>query len=150
MPAVSDTSILVAFHHLGDLELIPRLVGAPVFIPPSVLKEFRHDAPGWAEVRPLREALGPRILNASLGRGESDALALALELDASLILLDDLAARHVAFGLGLTVMGTAGLLLRAKSTGLIPAIRPKLDGLRSLPFHISSRLYDAVIAMAGE
>ena len=121
-----------------------------MLIPPAVAQEFGRSLPDCVEIRPGRENIGIRILNASLGRGESEALALALEVEADLVLLHDRAARHLAAVLGLSVMGTLGLLLRAKAAGLISEIRPSLDALRALPFHISPRLYAGVLASAGE
>jgi len=106
--------------------------------------------PGWIAVRELRQPIGARILRASLGPGESEALALALEVDAELILLDDKAARRLASSLGLSVIGILGVLLKAKRAGLIPEIRPRLDLLRTLPFHIGPRLHEAVLRESGE
>ncbi len=87
---------------------------------------------------------------ASLGPGESEALALALEVHADLILIDDKAARRLASSLHLPFLGVLGLLLKAKDAALIPAVRPRLDALRKLPFHISPRLHEAVLRDAGE
>lgn len=84
------------------------------------------------------------------GPGESEALALALEVHADLILIDDKAARRLASSLHLPVLGVLGLLLKAKDAALIPAVRPRLDALRKLPFHISPWLHEAVLRDAGE
>ena len=121
-----------------------------MLIPPAVAREFGRSLPDSIEVRALSQPVGPQILGASLGQGESEALALALEIKSNLILLDDRAARRLAVALRLPLLGTLGLLLRAKNSGLIPALRPRMEALRVLPFHISSRLYDAVLKTAGE
>jgi predicted nucleic acid-binding protein len=101
-------------------------------------------------VRSLVQPVGIQILNASLGAGESEALALALEMRAGVVLIDDKAARRLAAVLGLQYIGVLGLLLKAKEAGLISAIRPRLDALRRLPFHIGSVLYESVLRDAGE
>jgi uncharacterized protein len=85
-----------------------------------------------------------------LGAGESEALALAKEVDVDLLLLDDRAARQLAERLGIPLSGTLGVLLEAKSVGSISTVRPLLDGLLSLPFHMTSRLYETVLRKAGE
>jgi uncharacterized protein len=77
-------------------------------------------------------------------------LALALEMKADLILLDDRAARRLAVALHVPLIGTLGLILRAKHAGLIPAVRPRMEALRGLPFHIATNLYDSVLSAAGE
>jgi predicted nucleic acid-binding protein len=140
----------VALEHLGELHLVPKLLGPLLVIPPAVVGEFGRALPEWIEARPLQQTVSAQILNASLGRGESEALALALESKADLIILDDRAARRLATALRLPLVGTLGLLLRAKMIGLIPAVRPRLEALRSLPFHVSPRLYESVLRTAGE
>jgi predicted nucleic acid-binding protein len=148
---VSNTSPLIALEHLGDLDLIPKVLGPGVLIPPAVEREFGAGRlPDWVEIRTLQHQIGAKILKSSLGAGESEALALALEAGADLILLDDKAARRCATALHLPLMGTLGFLLKAKEAGLIGAIQPKLEALRALPFHIAPRLYQAVLRDAQE
>lgn len=71
-------------------------------------------------------------------------------IQADLVLLDDKAARRLATVLHLPLMGTLGLLLKAKEAGLILSVRPKLDALQKLPFHIAPRLLQRVLREAGE
>lgn len=151
MTIVSNTSPLIALHHLGDLQLIPEVLGSGILIPPAVVRELRGESvPSWIEVRSLQHPFGTKILQASLGAGESEAIGLAMEVGAGLTLLDDKAARRLALVLGLPILGTLGLLLKAKEMGLIKEIRPKLIALRILPFHIAPKLYEAVLKDARE
>ena len=90
------------------------------------------------------------VLRRSLGDGEREALALAVEIRAERILLDDRPARRVALELNLLVTGTAGVLLAAKRHALIPRIRPHLDALMEKSFFIRSDLYDELLRVAGE
>jgi uncharacterized protein len=152
--AVSDASPLIALDYLAQLELLPKLLGGEVLIPPAVAREFtgtewrRSPLPKWVAIRELKQPIAERILQASLGAGESEGLALATETAAELILLDDKAARHLATALGLRVVGTLGLLLRAKNAGLgDPAEARPIAGP---PFHVTPRLYEAVLREAGE
>jgi uncharacterized protein len=136
------------------LDLLPKLLRGGIVVPFAVARELSsaraRNLPGWLGVRGLERLIREQIKQASLGAGESESLSLAIELDADLILLDDKAARRLASSIGLPIIGTLGLLLRAKGAGLIPEIRPKLDSLRELPFHIAPRLYQAVLREAGE
>jgi predicted nucleic acid-binding protein len=84
-----------------------------------------------------------------LGDGEWEAIALAVELGASAILVDDRPARRLAEAAGLTVIGTLGLLLEAKRAGHVRTIRAELDKLLETSF-LSQQLYDQVLSMAGE
>ncbi len=85
-----------------------------------------------------------------LGDGEREAIALAIELEATQIILDDLPARRVAEASGLNVIGTLGLLLGAKRQGLIDRVRPELDGLLKTSFFLSPELYTELLRSAGE
>ena len=85
-----------------------------------------------------------------LGAGEREAIALAGQLGARRLILDDLPARRLAARRGLPVTGTVGLLLAAKHAGLVPAVAPLLDALTAAGFHLSGRVRDAVLAAAGE
>ena len=151
MRIVSNTSPIVALAHLGELDLLRKILDSAILIPPAVSRELAgRKLPEWFEVRELRQPLSATALEAFLGAGESEALALALEVEADLVLLDDKAARRLASQLRLTVVGTLGLLLKAKEAGLIPSIRPKLEALRTLPFHISPRLQEDILTQARE
>ncbi|MDW8326809.1 MAG: DUF3368 domain-containing protein [Anaerolineales bacterium] len=66
------------------------------------------------------------------------------------IILDDLAARHIAEAAGLPVMGTLGVLLKAKEARHLNRLRPVLDRLRQTDFRISDLLYQQVLRSAGE
>jgi predicted nucleic acid-binding protein len=82
--------------------------------------------------------------------GEWEALALATELKADWILLDDLPARRAAEATGLSVIGTLGTLVAAKRAGLLMSIRPELDALVRTSFFLSPQLYDQLLQAAGE
>jgi hypothetical protein len=72
------------------------------------------------------------LLEDQLDAGEAAALALAVSLHAKLVLVDELRGRAVASRLGLTVLGTIGLVIMAKRRGLIPAARPIIAQVRTL------------------
>ena len=98
----------------------------------------------------MKQPVASRVLRASLGPGESEAISLAIELDSQLLLLDDLAARRLALGLHLPIVGTLGLLLAAKRKSLLDAIKPCIDQLLSHHFRVSTDLYSRVLRDAGE
>lgn len=85
-----------------------------------------------------------------LGEGEWEAIALAVELGAGAILIDDRPARQLAEAAGLKVIGTLGLLLEAKRAGHIGTVRVELDKLVVTSFFLSPQLYEQVLRMAGE
>ena len=160
MPEViCDTSPLQYLHQLGQLHLLPSLVQR-IIVPEAVKEELAQgrrrgfELPDptqldWAVIRSPASAPALRLIH-DLGAGESEALALALEIQDSLIILDDALARKEAEILGIPLTGTLGLLIDAKRAGLIPAVGPLLDQLQSLRFRLAPQTHAAVIKLAGE
>jgi predicted nucleic acid-binding protein len=149
---VADTSPLIALHQIGHLSLLKSLF-VEVQIPFAVAREAAPslpDLPSWIVARELNQPIGSEVVRASLGSGESQAVSLALELKADLVILDDRPARRLALGLGLPVVGTVGILLRAKQTGFITAVRPLLENLLEVGFRLSPAIRDKVLTDAGE
>lgn len=147
---VSDASPLIALHQIGQLGLLEALFGA-VLIPAAVARETPGvERPSWLVERALMKPLAPGVVRAGLGPGESEAISLALELDADRLILDELPARSLAQSLGLTMIGTLGILLAAKRRGLIPAVREPMDVLRRAAFRVAPDLYENVLRKAGE
>ena len=160
MNVVSDTGPLIALAKVEHLDLLRHLF-AQVQIPPAVQAELL--AKTGPEGARLEEALvrfvkvkavhdpppGVRAAVARLGRGEQQAVVLAHELEATL-LMDDRLGRAAAHRLGLPVTGLAGILIRAKEKGLLDAVRPLLEGIRSEGYWLSDALLAAAARMAGE
>ena len=118
-----------------------------ITVPPAVIQEIAPSVtlPEWIEHRALIQNIGPLIMQASLGQGESEAISLALESNARLIILDDRPARRLAQSLSLPVIGTLGILLLAKKKNLIPAIKPCLEELLRFDFRIAPFLQEQVL-----
>lgn len=152
MPAVSNSSPLIALAAIERLNLLPALFTS-VLIPPAVAQEIKRSipvAPVWLTMKALGTALPTVVMRRTLADGEREAIALAIELHADPIILDDLPARRVAKAAGLNVIGAVGVLLGAKRVGLIARIRPELDNLLKHSFFLSPQLYDELLHAAGE
>jgi predicted nucleic acid-binding protein len=151
VPVVSNSSPLIALVRIQRLEIVPAILRS-VLIPPAVVREIAPSipvVPDWLEVRATTR---PSVLTSRgrLGDGEWEAIALAVELGASAILIDDRPARRLAEAAGLNVIGTLGLLLGAKRAGHVATIRAELDKLLETSFFLSQQLYDQVLRVAGE
>lgn len=157
---VSDTSPIVALAFLRRLELLPQLFG-DVLIPPAVVEELRKPAwQGMADealnspfifVRAATDRKRIADLSATLDPGESEALSLALEVRASAVLIDEADGREAAQKLGLVTIGVLGILSAGKQRGLISAVGPEIQRLRSeLGFFVSPDLLAEVLKQAGE
>jgi predicted nucleic acid-binding protein len=148
---VSNSSPLIALSQIGRLDLLGALF-QQVVIPPYVAKEIEPTIPGlpgFLGVNQVRAARVPRIVRGSLGKGEQEAMDLALEIRASQI-LHDRPARRLAASLGLSVIGTLGVLLAAKRNGLVIELRKELDRLVQVHFFMDEGLYQLVLTEAGE
>lgn len=158
---VSNATPLISFARIGELPLLGRVVAEPLFIPVAVAEEladYEKDLPGsidlarlpWVETLALADDQKARLLLPTLDRGEAEVIALALEQRARLVLLDELIGRKVAQSLGLQVTGSAGILIRAKQLGEIPAVKPLLELMLRKGIYFSRRFVDAVLHEVGE
>ncbi len=153
---VSNTGPIIALAGIGQLDLLRSLFGT-VFIPPAVAAEIRDEnsvkalrQAEWITVRPATGVLAVQLLQNELDAGESEAIVLAQEMQAELLLLDERAATRKARSIGLQTIGTLGLLLLAKEQGTVRAIKPMLGELRRSGFHMNIHLYCQVLESAGE
>ena len=160
MPEViSDTSPLQYLHQIGLLQLLPALIDR-IVVPPAVDEELSIGRAlgvnlpdlsqlDWVEIRspsgrptlPFAHDLGP---------GETETLVLAMESPESTVLLDDALARRVAEILKIRFTGTLGLLLDAKSAGLVSALDPLLASLQALGFRLAPHTRLTILKLAGE
>ena len=92
-----------------------------------------------------------RALQQELDAGEAEAIALALETGAELLLMDERLGRETAAHLGLRYVGVIGVLVEAKHKGLVSALKPQLDALCDVAgFRVSGGLYRRVLQDEGE
>ncbi len=100
-------------------------------------------------VNPHNEALVNALLDI-LDEGEAYAIALAREIDADLVLLDEKEARRVAKRLKLKVMGTLGILILAKRKGYLNLVKPLIDKLKEMGFRLSDKVVMNTLRLVGE
>lgn len=157
MIIVSNSSPLIALSRIGKLNILKSLY-KKLLIPQAVAEEISSDLTkkinlntlSWIKIKSLNQPLSVAILSVSLGRGESETMALVLELKADLVILDELAARNTAESLNLKFTGTLGIILKAKKKNLISSVRKTIDNLIKHGFRVSSQLYSDILELAGE
>lgn len=145
---ITDSTCLIGLERIHQLEILPK-VFSPIFIPPAVATEVNLQK-DWLRIQSPHNQSLVIALKTQLDPGESEAIALAVEYSEMFIILDDLSAREMALQLNLKVIGTVGLLLRAKSQGIISEIKPLLEGLNQANFRISQSLVEKALQLAGE
>ena len=161
--AVSDTSVLNYLAHLGRSALLRDQFGH-VVVPEAVVRELdsRPDLPGagcvrqavaegWMEIAAPENVAMVTLLREDLGFGESQAIVLAMEQAATCVLIDEAEGRQRATALGIPVVGTVGVLLRAKHDGVIRELAPVLRVLvEQHGFRLHPSIVAKVLAAAGE
>lgn len=131
MIVVSDTSPLTALLTVGQSEILARLFGE-VVIPQAVETELRRShstLPNWLRVRLLSDGAKADRYAQTVDRGEAEAIALAEELHADHLLIDERKGRRLAQHQGVPVVGLLGVVLMAKRAGLIASARILLNRL---------------------
>lgn len=157
---VSDASPVINLAAIGELDLLRKLYER-VCIPEAVYREIVRfeDQPGaqetktlsWIEKRHCRRRDLVRALRGELHEGEAEAIALTVEMEAELLLIDERAGRRAAGRLAVERIGVLGALLEAKQRGHISTVRPLLSALRrEAGFWISDALEQRVLAQAAE
>jgi predicted nucleic acid-binding protein len=157
---VSDTSPLRALLHLNNLDLLHQMFGE-VYVPPGVIAELRSPRRKFASVdlsgvpyirvqAPTDRALVAQ-LQQRLDLGESQSIALALEIKAAVVLMDEASGRAEAKRRNLAVLGVLGLLRDAKLTGWVPAVKPLIDELiHGQGFFVQNALRARILSDCGE
>ncbi len=161
MLVVCNTSPIVALARAGRLDLLHAVYGE-IVVPEAVFHEITVAGAGepgarevvaaaWIKRKPALNLSLTNALGLELDAGEAEAIALAVECRADLILLDERIGRHAAQRMGLAVSGTLGILIAARDRGLLAPVRPLLDALRTdAGFWIGDALYNAVLSAVNE
>jgi uncharacterized protein len=158
---VSDTSPVLNLARIGRLELL-ALLYQQVIIPSAVHEELirsKSDLPPaidlasqpWLIVAAANDRKRVKELHEYLDPGEAEAIVLAIELRADLLLVDERRGRRLASAAGLSITGLLGVIATGKRTGLIDLAKPLLDELiQSARFWIGPDLYAEVLLELGE
>ncbi|MEW6417928.1 MAG: DUF3368 domain-containing protein [Nitrospirota bacterium] len=158
---VSNSSALINLSAIGHLDLLQKLY-TEIIIPEAVWEEVAvkgKGQPGSEEVQKAgwikKETVGNKTVVESLtlilDKGEAEAIALAKEKNAEILLMDDKTAREIARHLGINYIGVLGVLREAKSRGLIKDMKTYMDMLKtSAGFWISKDVYEEILRLEGE
>lgn len=161
MIVVSNTSPLTNLAAIGQFDLLQQQY-EKVHIADGVWMELNFGGrpwpgseevaqAGWIERHTVRNQELVTALRRDLDRGEAETIALALQLESDLVLIDEQQGRHTAARHGLRTLGVVGILLEAKAAGQIELIRPQLDSLRhQAGFFLSENFYQEALILAEE
>lgn len=136
---ISDTSCLILFHKIGELDILRKVYGT-VTTTPEVAKEFMYKLPDWIRIEDVKDKKYQEFLETQIDWGEASAIALAKEMESPLVLIDDLKARKLAVKLNLKITGTLGVIHKAKQIGVLENVKPMIEKLQATNFRISENI----------
>lgn len=146
---ISDTSCFIILSNIGELNLLQKVYGQ-IITTIEIATEFGEPLPDWVSIHQVTDKYRQQLLELQIDKGESSAIALALETPNCTIILDDYKARKIADQLGLHFTGTIGVIVKAKLNGIIPSIKPLLSKIRTTDFRLSFELELLALKEAGE
>lgn len=146
---ISDTSCFIILSKIGELDLLHKVYDS-IVTTLDIAVEFGEPLPDWIIIEKVVDSYKQQLLEMQIDKGESSAIALALETPDSTVILDDYRARKIAAQLGVNYTGTIGVIVKAKIIGVITSIKPLLIKIKQTDFRLSADLELQALLAAGE
>ena len=146
---IADTSCLIVLEQIGELSLLEKIY-SEILITPEIQQEFLGVLPDWIKIIEVSDKKRQDILEVDLDKGEASAIALSLEQEDCLLIIDERKGRAIAKKLGLRITGTLGVIVKAKRNGIIVSVKDVLEKLEKYDFWISDSLKEKIIKESGE
>jgi predicted nucleic acid-binding protein len=146
---ISDTSCLIALNRIAQLDILLRTFGK-IYITKIVADEFRETLPEWIIVEKINNSDQFEQLQLIIDPGEASAIALALETDDAILIIDEKKGRKIAENLNIPIIGTLRVLLLAKERGAINSVKELILELQKNSFRFHSSIIDEVLRLANE
>ena len=138
---ISDTSCLIALGNIGLLHIL-RDIFHEVIITEEVKKEYGENLPKWFIVLKVKDPSKTIEIATRLDIGEASSIALALELENTMLIIDEIKGRNVARSYNLEIIGTIGILLLAHDKGYIDDFLGTIQKLVDNGFRLSDTLFE--------
>ena len=146
---ITDTSCLIILDKLSLLNILNQLFEL-VLTTPEIAREYGKPLPNWIIINTPENKSLQNEFSLLVDMGEASAIALALEVENNYLITDDLEARKLSAKLGLAIIGSLGVLLRAKEAGYIDLVKPYILQMKQTDFRVSDDLYQTVLRKANE
>lgn len=118
-------------------------------VTPEVAEEY-GELPNWISITGVNDQTEYSKLLTNLGKGEVSSISLALEIDKSLLIIDEKKGRRVAEELNIEIIGSLGILAKAKEMGIVSSVNKILRLIAKTDFRISQKIKKKILSMAGE
>ncbi len=136
---IADSSSLIALDNIGEIDALRKLF-LEITITLDVAREYSRQLPSWIQIRHASETAKHRPEISNLDPGEASSIALALDSDNPLLIIDEKKGRRVAERLNIKIIGTVGVLIRARTAGFIKDPDTLLARLESVDFRLDDNL----------
>lgn len=146
---ISDASCLIALYKIGSLNILNDLY-SEVIITNEVKNEFGESLPKWINVVKVQNLQKKRELEEVLDKGEASSIALSLEIEDSILIIDERKGRKIASSLNIKIIGTIGILILAYKRGLIKDLITAILKLVNNGFRLSDSLLNRIIDQFGK
>jgi predicted nucleic acid-binding protein len=146
---IADTSCFILLDKISEFDLLQKVFGN-ITTTKEIAEEFNKPLPPWVIIQSATNHRYSELLEIEVDKGEASAISLALEIDHSLLILDDQKARRLAERLRLNYSGTLGILLKAKELGILSAIKPTLQRIQQTNFRFSEKILKDILRAADE
>lgn len=145
---IADTSCLILYETIGRFDILQHTFENFV-VTTEVAKEY-GSIPEWISIQAINNKATYLELRSHLGKGEASSIVLALENENSVLILDEKKGRRIALEYGIEIIGSLGLLLKAKEKGVIDSVREILVLIEQTKFRISQQIKQKILQEAGE
>jgi predicted nucleic acid-binding protein len=146
---IADTSCFILLDKIDEMDIL-RKVFQRITTTQEIAIEYGKNLPSWIEIRAVVNREYEVLLQLEVDGGEASAIALSIEIGNALLIIDDNKARKLAAKLQLAYTGTLGVILKAKQSGFIPAIKPVIQKIQRTNFRFSESIYKEILMLAGE
>ncbi len=146
---IADTSCLIALTNIEAINILKELY-QEIYITEEILNEFGDTLPKWIKIEKVKNEKYKQLLDQILDSGEASAIALALDLENVLLILDDLKGRKEAEKLGFNITGTLGVLFKSKQLGIIDELKPYIEKLKNVGFRVSENIEKEILKRSNE
>lgn len=146
---ISDTSCLILYDKIGELEIL-RNTFSTILVTREVAEEYGQGLPNWINIKIIKNLRQYEELKEELGPGEASSIVLAKEMSGSLLVIDEKRGRRVANELKIEIIGSFGILLKAKEKGVIKSVRKIIEKIDQTNFRISRTIRAELLRRAGE
>lgn len=136
---ISDASCLIVLSKIGCLHILQSLFGE-ILVTEEIKNEFGETLPDWIVVKKAASQEIEKILLLNVDEGEAGAMALYLEQTEALLIIDERKGRIIAQELGVKIIGTIGILIKAEETGIIANLSEIIERLEQTDFRLSPKL----------